>query len=153
MGKDRGSYKRYVEQFELTYIFMTMKLKEIINESGIGGFGQPAQPEKMSAESKKQLLNMVNQYNAVGKKLYEYGDVREIAESLLKMTELAEKYALEEASEDMLQTGRIERDKKHIKNESSDLRKVALEAWKSNEKLKAAYERIGKTLENYYEIN
>jgi hypothetical protein len=130
-----------------------MKLKEIITESGIGGFGQPVQPEKMTPEAKKQLLGMVNQYNEVGKKLYEYGDVREIAEALLKVTELAEKYALEEASEDMLQTGRIEKDMKELKKEASDLRKVALEAWKSNERLKASYEKIGKTLENYYEIN
>jgi hypothetical protein len=129
-------------------------LKQIIEESGLGGFSnENPQQQKMSAEAKKQLLGMVNQYNEVGKKLYEYGDVREIAERLLTVAELAEKYALEEASEDMLQTGRVERDMKDIKKEAGDLRKIALEAWKSNERLKASYERIGKTLENYYELN
>jgi hypothetical protein len=73
-------------------------LKQIIEESGIGGFGTlttSTAPEKMSPDQKKELLSMVGQYNGVGKKLYEYGDVRQIAESLLKITELAEKYALE----------------------------------------------------------
>lgn len=130
-------------------------LKQIIEESGIGGFGEittSTAPEKMSAEQKKELLLMVGQYNGVGKKLYEYGDVRQIAESLLKIAELAEKYALEECNEDMLQVGRVHRDMKDVKKEAGDLRKIATEAWTANERLKASYVRIGKILENYYEI-
>jgi hypothetical protein len=128
-----------------------MKLKQIMEEAGIGGFGEKA--EKMTPEQKRQLLEMVNKYNECGKALYEYGDVRQIAEKLLQVSELAEKYALEESAEDFLQVGRIQKDMKDIKKEASEMNKVAKEAWMANERLKACYEGIGKKLEMYYELN
>lgn len=130
--------------------YFYMNLKQIIEESGIGGYSEPKQ--EMTLEQKKQLHKMVSEYNQVGKKLYEYGDVREIAENLLMVSELAEKYAVQACNEDMLAVGRVQKDMKEIKREASDLRKVASEAWKANERLKASYERIGKILETYYDL-
>lgn len=131
-----------------------MNLKQIIEEAGIGGFGETTtQPQKMTPEQKKQLLTMVNQYNECGKQLYGYGDVRQLAEKLLKVSELAEKYALEECNEDMLQTGNVQKDMKEIRKEASEVHKIAKDAWSTNEKMKALYENIGKRLERYFEIN
>jgi hypothetical protein len=129
-----------------------MKLKEIITESGIGGFGSSEPQKKMSVEEKKQLLAMVNQYNECGKQLYN-GDIRQIAENLLKVSELAEKYALEEANEDMLQTKTIHEDMKTIRKDAAEIAKIAKEAWAANERMKACYENIGSKLSRYYEIN
>lgn len=128
-----------------------MKLKTIIENAGIGGFGTP--PEKMTPEQKRQLLELVNQYNECGKMLYGYSDVRQVAEHLLKVTELAEKYALEESDEDFLQVGRVQKDMKDIRKEATEMNKHAKDAWTANERLKACYEAIGKKLEMYYELN
>ena len=131
-----------------------MNLKQIIVESGIGGFGETTtQPQKMTPEQKKELLSMVNQYNECGKQLYGYGDVRQIAERLLKVSELAEKYALEECNEDMLGTGNVHRDMKEVRKDASELHKIANDAWSINEKMKALYENVGKRLERYFEVN
>jgi hypothetical protein len=129
-----------------------MKLKTIIQENGLGGFGE-IQKEKMSQEQKKQLLSMVSQYNECGKQLYGYGDVRQISEALLKISELAERYALEESDEDMLQTKTIHEDMKSVRKDAAEMHKIAKEAWVANERLKALYENIGGKLSRYYEIN
>ena len=130
---------------------MDMKLKTIIENAGIGGYGD--KPEKMTPEQKKQLLQMVNQYNECGKTLYEYGDIRQLAEKLLQVADLAEKYALEECNEDFLQVGNVQKHMKEIKRDASDMHKIAKEAWMANERMKACYEGIGKKLEMYYELN
>jgi len=131
-----------------------MNLKQIIEEAGIGGYGETqSQPQKMTPEQKKQLLSMVNEYNQCGKQLYDYGDVRPVAEKLLQVSELAEKYALEECNEDMLQIGHVQKDMKEIRKEAADMRKIAKEAWTANERLKACYENIGSRLGRYFEVN
>jgi hypothetical protein len=127
-------------------------LKQIIREVGVS-MDSTVLKEKMTPEAKKQLLGMFNKYNSMGKRLYEYGDVRQMAEDLLKVTDLAETYALQEADDDMLQTGRIHRDMKLVRKEANDLRKHTSEAWKANENLKACYQRIGTILSSYYELN
>lgn len=129
-----------------------MKLKQIIEESGIGGFGD-TQPKKMTPEQKKQLLSMVNKYNECGKQLYGYGDIRKIAEMLLQVSELAETYAMEECNEDFLKVGNVQRDMKDVRKDAAELHKVAAEAWVANERMKALYENIGGKLSRYYEIN
>lgn len=127
-------------------------LRQIIEEGNIGGFGSPEPQKKMSVEEKRQLLAMVNQYNECGKQLYG-NDIRKIAEALLKVSELAEKYALEEANEDMLQTKTINEDMKAIRKDAAEIAKIAKEAWAANERMKALYENIGGKLSRYYEIN
>jgi hypothetical protein len=52
----------------------------------------------------------------------------------------------------MLQVGTVHKDMKDVKKEAGEIRKIAMEAWTANERLKASYVRIGKILENYYEI-
>jgi hypothetical protein len=128
-----------------------MKLKTIIENAGIGGFGE--QPQKMTPEQKRNLLELVGKYNECGKTLYGYEDVRQIAESILKVTELAEKYALDECDEDWMGAGIVSKDMKEIRKEASEMHKIAKEAWTANERLKACYENIGNKLSRYYEIN
>lgn len=128
-----------------------MKLKQIIEESGIGGF--TGQEEKsMTPEQKKQLLEMVNQYNECGKQLYGYGDVRQIAEKLLTVSELAEKYALQESEKDFLEVGNIQKDMKEVRKDAAEMLKLSKEAWMANERMKALYENIGTKLSRYYEL-
>jgi hypothetical protein len=139
-----------------------MKLKEIIENSAIPTYGttQPTAPQatplaqqKMTPEQKKELLEMIGKFNECGKSLYSYGDVRKIAEDLLKSSELAERYALEESGEDWLSVGHIQSDYKTIRKEAAEFAKVAKEAWAKNEKMKSAYENMGRLLEKYYELN
>jgi len=152
-----------------------MKLKQIIESAGIykeAAAPAPAQPaapvqqaapahqhiapieqEKMSPEQKKQLLEMMNQFNECGKSLYGYGDVRQIAEKLVKVSELAESYALQESGEDFLQVGQIQKDMKEVRKHAGDLAKCAKDAWLKNEQMKALYEKIGGNLSRYYELN
>lgn len=127
-----------------------INLKQLLESANIGGTMQPV---KMTPEQKKQLLEMVNNYNKCGKKLYDYGDVRQVAETLYKVGELGESYALQECNEDVLQVGNVHKDFKEIRKEAAELRKLSNDAWAANEKMKACYENIGMKLERYYDIN
>ena len=146
-----------------------MKLKTIIEEAGfIPAAGQqsthaplqspslpftPGEPQKMSQEQKKQLLELVSKYNQCGKTLYEYGDVRQVAETLLQIGNLAESYALQESDKEFLEVGNITKDFKDIKKDVSELNKIAKEAWAANERMKSCYENVGHRLGKYYDLN
>jgi hypothetical protein len=132
-----------------------MKLKTIMENAGIAGYGNQNEeegPQPMTAEEKRELLEMVEKFNEVGKSLYDYGNPRETADKLSKVAELAERYALEATDADVLQLGEVQKTMTEIKKHTKEMRKIAHEAWEANERLKHKYEMVGRMLEMYYEL-
>lgn len=131
-----------------------MKLKTIIENlnkmpSTLKGFSETP---KLTAEQKNKLMEMVKNYNQLGQKLRMENSLIETATALSEISELAETYACNEAS-DWFATEVVKSDFKRAKGISETFQKLARECHGKVQQLNALYEDMGKVLERYYEID
>lgn len=106
----------------------------------------------LSAQEKKELMELVGKYNEFGKALRCEEAIRETAETLTRIAKMAETYALSEASE-WFQGEVVKRDFKQAGRISEDFNKLAKECYGKMQQLTALYEDMGHVLSRYYEIN
>lgn len=130
-----------------------MKLKKIVENmdkmpSTLRGFNESP---KLSPEQKKKLMEMVSQYNALGQKLRMESALIETATALSEISELAETYACNEAS-DWFATEVVKTDFKRARGISETFQKLARECHGKVQQLNALYEDMGHILGRYYEI-
>lgn len=130
-----------------------MKLKKIVENmdkmpSTLKGFNESP---KLSPEQKKKLMEMVRQYNALGQKLRMESALIETATALSEISELAETYACNEAS-DWFATEVVKTDFKRARGISETFQKLARECHGKVQQLNALYEDMGHILGRYYEI-
>lgn len=130
-----------------------MKLKKIVENmdrmpSTLRGFNETP---KLTAEQKNKLMDMVGHYNELGKKLKMEQSLIETATALSEISELAETYACNEAS-DWFATEVVKKDFKRARNISGDFQKIAKECHGRIQQLNALYEDMGHILGRYYEI-
>lgn len=134
-------------------IYNCMKLKKIVENmdkmpSTLKGFNETP---KLSPEQKKKLMEMVSNYNQLGQKLRMENSLIETATALSEISELAETYACNEAS-DWFATEVVKTDFKRARGISETFQKVAKECHSRVQQLNALYEDMGHILERYYEI-
>jgi len=130
-----------------------MKLKKIVENlnkmpSTLKGFNESP---KLSPEQKRKLMEMVSQYNSLGQKLRMENALIETAKALSEISELAETYACNEAS-DWFATEVVKTDFKRAKGISETFQKLARECHGKVQQLNALYEDMGHILGRYYEI-
>lgn len=130
-----------------------MKLKKIVENlnkmpSTLKGFNESP---KLSPEQKKKLMEMVSQYNTLGQKLRMENALIETAQALSEISELAETYACNEAS-DWFATEVVKTDFKRAKGITETFQKLARECHGKVQQLNALYEDMGHILGRYYEI-
>lgn len=130
-----------------------MKLKKIVENlnkmpSTLKGFNESP---KLSPEQKRKLMEMVSQYNTLGQKLRMEGALIETATALAEISELAETYACNEAS-DWFATEVVKTDFKRAKGITETFQKLARECHGKVQQLNALYEDMGHILGRYYEI-
>lgn len=130
-----------------------MKLKKIVENlnkmpSTLKGFNESP---KLSPEQKRKLMEMVSQYNALGQKLRMENALIETATALSEISELAETYACNEAS-DWFATEVVKQDFKRARGISETFQKLARECHGKVQQLNALYEDMGHILGRYYEI-
>jgi len=130
-----------------------MKLKKILENmnkmpSTLKGFNESP---KLSSEQKRKLMEMVKNYNQLGQKLRMENSLIETATALSEISELAETYACNEAS-DWFATEVIKQDFKRAKGISETFQKLARECHGKVQQLNALYEDMGHILGRYYEI-
>lgn len=106
---------------------------------------------KLSPEQKKKLMEMVSQYNTLGQKLRMESALIETATALSEISELAETYACNEAS-DWFATEVVKTDFKRARGISETFQKLARECHGKVQQLNALYEDMGHILGRYYEI-
>jgi hypothetical protein len=140
---------------------MKMKLKNILNEIGISGIAQPYRQQggslkedeqvKLSKEQKKEIQNLVSNYNQYGKELNNEKDLIKIAQDLSALAEKARQYASNEG-EDWFDRNTVDRNMKDLKKLSDEFSKVAKEAHIYQQRLSALYDDMGHVLARYFEI-
>jgi hypothetical protein len=130
-----------------------MKLKKIVENldkmpSTLKGFNDSP---KLSGEQKVKLMEMVRRYNEFGQKLKMENSLIETAQALTEISELAETYACNEAT-DWFATEVVKGDFKRAKNITQTFQKLARECHGKVQQLNALYEDMGHILGRYYEI-
>jgi hypothetical protein len=114
---------------------------------------QPTQQisRKLTKEEKVKLLEMVGQFNGYRKAMKMADELKNVAESIVYIAEMTEKYGLNETS-DWFEGVSLERDMKELKKTAGELHKIANKVHPQIKQAEALYEEIGLRLERYYNL-
>jgi hypothetical protein len=114
---------------------------------------QPTQQvsRKLTKEEKKKLLEMVGQFNGYRKAMKMADELKNVAESIVYIAEMTEKYGLNETS-DWFEGVSLERDMKELKKTATELHKIANKVHPQIKQAESLYEEIGLRLERYYNL-
>jgi hypothetical protein len=119
------------------------------------GIDQPTveQKKEWTTEEKKSALEAIGRYNEYGNLLRRppEGNLMEIAHTLSKITEAAEKFTLSEADE-WFDKNTVSRNMKELRRVSEEFNKLAKEAHTVQQRMEALYEDGGHVLGRYFEI-
>ena len=115
----------------------------------VEGFSEEV--KKLSPEQKKQLQEKISNFNKYGDVLRCETAIKELSTNLEEIANMAETYAMTEAS-DYFQQEVIKRDFKQMKGITKDFKKLAQECYGKLMQLNALYEDNGKLLERYFEV-
>ena len=107
--------------------------------------------QKLSPEQKTQLRERIANFNKYGDVLRCEVAIKELSQNLEEIANMAETYAMTEAS-DYFQQEVIRRDFKQMKGITKDFKKLAQECYGKLMQLNALYEDNGKLLERYFEV-
>jgi hypothetical protein len=107
--------------------------------------------KKLSLDEKKKLLNMVGKFNEYRRAMKMADELKQVAENILYISELTEKYGMNETSE-WFEGVTLERDMKDIRRYASELHKIANKVHPEVQKAEALYEEIGLKLERYFNL-
>jgi len=132
-------------------------LKKVLTEIGYG-MGETNQNtlKKQLGMKLGEFADKVKRFNELGKKLYEMGDIRKIAEELGQISENADAYLMKETGgpdgENWFDGVTVKRNMNELKKYVGDFTKLAREAHTVNQRMTALYEDSGKVLGRYFEI-
>lgn len=129
-----------------------IKLKPIVEDvSAKSMVSLEEPPRKLTKEEKKALRDLVGEYNKYGKVLRQYEEITSVAETLKKIAEYAEVYAVNECS-DWMQAGVAKRHFAEIKKHADGFKKLAKDVHEKNAHMVALYEDMGSILQRYFTI-
>jgi hypothetical protein len=111
---------------------------------------QIAQPAQQ-APNMNQVLETVASYNRLGQMLRQSTSMREVANQIAHIAEIAEQAVVNEA-DDWFDKHTVSRNMKEIKTYAKDFNKLALEADMMNQRMSALYDDMGRILERYFEL-
>jgi Ni,Fe-hydrogenase I large subunit len=109
------------------------------------------QQEGWSVEEKKMALEAIGKYNEYGGQLRREHNLMEIAHTLAKITEAAEKFTMTE-TEDWFDKKTVSENMKQLRRVSEEFNKLAKEAHTMQQRMEALYEDGGHVLSRYFEI-
>ena len=119
---------------------MAIKLKKIISES------------KLTPEQKASFVEAVSKFNSFGGKIYRENNIKEVVESINKLSTGAGQYIMAE-TEDWFDGVTVKRDVKEINKSSTLFEKTALEMERLQQRLESLYEDLGGKLGRYYDLS
>jgi hypothetical protein len=129
-----------------------IKLKPIVEDvSSKPMMSLEEPPRKLTKDEKKTLAELVHNYNEYGRVLRQYDEIANVAETLKKIAEYSEVYAVNECG-DWMQAGVAKRHFAEIKKHAEGFKKLAKEVHEKNAHMIALYEDMGSVLEKYFEI-
>lgn len=126
---------------------MNNKILKMMNEALRGVDDMSA----MTKEDKRAFLEAVKAYKDYGDFIYRSGDIREVADKVQNLVNIAETMTLNETG-DWFDGITASRHMKHLKECTKTFVKEAKEIALRQQRLESAYEDIGKILGTYYEV-
>lgn len=107
--------------------------------------------KKLTSEEKKQLLSLVSGFNEHRNVLNVADQFKSMAENIMYISELTEKYALNETSE-WFEGVTLERDMKELKKSALELQKISNKIHPQVKLAHHLFEEIGLKLQRYYDV-
>lgn len=123
-----------------------MKLKTIIE-----GFNREEEVKKLSNEEKKRVLEMISEYNKLGKALNREGSLPDVAKQLGEIAEAAQQVTLSEVG-DWFDGNTIKKDMTELAKSHKEFDKLAREAYTLEQRMTALYEDMGHKLGRYFDL-
>lgn len=133
---------------KLKELFFTKEELNKINES----IFEEEDSVKITEDERNTIMDSIKKYNELGKLIYREGNLVDVAKTLGKIAEFAEKYTIEAAG-DWFDTVTIKKNMNQLKNSVKEFYKVAKEAQGIQDRLSSLYEDMGYILNRYYEID
>jgi hypothetical protein len=128
-----------------------LKLRNLIEGIETKMDGNVHQEAAWSVEEKKMALEAIGKYNEYGGQLRREYNLMEIAHTLAKITEAAEKFTMTE-TEDWFDKKTVSENMKQLRRVSEEFNKLAKEAHTIQQRMEALYEDGGHVLSRYFEI-
>ena len=128
-----------------------LKLRNLIEGIENKMDGNVHQEAAWSVEEKKMALEGIGKYNEYGGQLRREYNLMEIAHTLAKITEAAEKFTMTE-TEDWFDKKTVSENMKQLRRVSEEFNKLAKEAHTMQQRMEALYEDGGHVLSRYFEI-
>ena len=128
-----------------------LKLRNLIEGIETKMDGNVHQEAAWSVEEKKMALEAIGKYNEYGGQLRREYNLMEIAHTLAKITEAAEKFTMTE-TEDWFDKKTVSENMKQLRRVSEEFNKLAKEAHTMQQRMEALYEDGGHVLGRYFEI-
>ena len=110
------------------------------------------QQKRLSQDEKRQLLELVGKFSEYRRALQVADEFKSVAESIVYIAEMTEKYALNETSDWFDGVG-LDRDIKEIKKSAQELMKLAGKIHPQVKLAENIYEEVGLKLSKYYDIS
>jgi len=108
------------------------------------------QPKPMSIDEKREFVNAVKNFSALGESVYGKGDLDSICERVKGIVDKAEKIMTE--SDDWFSDVAHKKNFKRIQEDYAMFEATAREMKQLQERLSMAYENIGQGLSRYYDV-
>jgi hypothetical protein len=116
----------------------------------------PVEKREWTNEEKKAALEAIGRYNEYGGQLRREYSLMEIASTLAKITESAERFATKEMTESNEQgwfdAHTVKENFKRLRKVGEEFNKLATDAHTLQQRMEALYEDGGYLLERYFEI-
>jgi hypothetical protein len=121
--------------------------KSVLNESD-----DTEKPRAYQDDEKKEFLESIRRFNEYGKSIYKTNGMKELYEKVRNIVEFASTNLSEEQGE-WMDSVTTSRHSKRLKESFRVFEKTLQEVTKLQQRLEAAYDDIGETLNRYYEID
>lgn len=108
------------------------------------------QPQPMSKEEKREFVETVRNFSAMGDSVYGKGDLEEIVERVKNIVERADRIMTE--SDDWMTNVAHKKGNKWMHDNYKDFEAAARELKEAQERMSLAYENIGQHLSRYFEV-
>lgn len=152
------------------------KLKDLINEIGIGGMVFPeaigdmkshrndgasllkiakelvAKEDEEKLMTQEDLVEKVSNFSSYGPSIYKKHNLAEVAETFVEISKAAQKHVVDETA-DWFDKVTVQRNMKDLQKQAQGFAKISTEAQALQDRMAALYEDMGGILNRYFEIN
>ena len=108
------------------------------------------QPQPMSKDEKKQFVQEIANFSALGESVYGKGDIEEIVERVKRIVNNADRIMTE--SDDWMSNVSHKKGNKRMHEDFKDFMAAAEQLQQAQQQMAIAYENIGQHLSRYFDV-